>query len=326
MSKMNRRLIFVAVFLVLWFLKSRYIDQPRYRDVPQPQIFPTGDLAVRARGEYLVRGPGACVECHADPEVINKYRSEPSNFPTDSAMSGGLKFYLPVGAYYAANLTSDQVTGLGTYTGQLIAHTLRNGIGSDEHALPPVMRFADLSDDDLTAIISYLRSRPPVSHTVVRRDWGGVKADLKLSFNLRPVGPSAPPPKSVPEGATVEYGKYLANAVANCAGCHTNQDQASGVNLGEPFAGGVSMSSAVDPVNFIVSPNITPDPKTGVMTNWSEEMFLARFHQPTHPANTTMPWASFSRMKDDDLKALYRYLKTVKAVENNPGPLMKPRT
>ena len=66
---------------------------------------------------------------------------------------------------------------------------------------------------------------------------------------------------------------------------------------------------------FFHTPNLSPDSKTGHIADWTEEMFIKRFRKGKQIPESPMPWGPFSRMTDDELKAIYRYLKTVKPVE-----------
>jgi mono/diheme cytochrome c family protein len=136
------------------------------------------------------------------------------------------------------------------------------------------------------------------------------------AFLIKPVGPDGEIPKSIPRDTSASYGKYLANSIANCAGCHTNRDMMTGAAIGELFAGGLQMESVVDPENYsVLTPNLTPD-STGRLFGWSQEQFIKRFRQGRIIPHSPMPWPSFSRMSDDELKALYSYLKTLKPVKN----------
>jgi hypothetical protein len=65
-----------------------------------------------------------------------------------------------------------------------------------------------------------------------------------------------------------------------------------------------------------ITPNITPDPETGWISNWTEAQFIARFHKGRVYEDSPMPWTSFSNFSDNDLKALYRYLRTLEPVKH----------
>jgi mono/diheme cytochrome c family protein len=103
--------------------------------------------------------------------------------------------------------------------------------------------------------------------------------------------------------------------VANCAGCHTQRDPMTGAFVGELFAGGMKMEIEEDPKHYFLTPNLTPD-STGRLFGWSQEQFLQRFRQGKLIPGTHMPWNSFARMSDTELKAIYKYLKTLKPVKN----------
>ena len=130
------------------------------------------------------------------------------------------------------------------------------------------------------------------------------------AFLIKPVGPSSEVPVSVKPDSTAEYGKYLAINVANCNGCHTKRDMMTGAFVGEPFAGG-------GPMNGIVPPNLTTDSSSRIF-GWTEENFLSRFRMGKAIEKSHMPWNSFRRMTDLELKAIYKFLKTLKPVKTEP--------
>ncbi len=138
---------------------------------------------------------------------------------------------------------------------------------------------------------------------------------------IKPVGPTGPIRKSIPRDTTVIYGKYLANSIANCVGCHSNRDMTTGALIGEPFAGGLVMESIIDPEKIsLLTPNLTPDAATGKLTGWTREQFVQRFRQGRIIPHSPMPWPSFSRMSDDELKAIFKYLQTLTPVHNEVKP------
>ncbi len=138
-----------------------------------------------------------------------------------------------------------------------------------------------------------------------------------MAFGLiKPEHPKKTQAKKMVKASTVEYGEYLANSVANCVGCHTEREMKSGAFIGKPFAGG--MFFAEEPRSegkSYYSPNLTPDPETGVMAHWTEETFIARFHAG-YGFVSPMPWGSFSRIDDIDLKAIFLYLKSLEPVSS----------
>lgn len=275
-----------------------------------PDIRASTDSSVLARGRYLAFGPAHCADCHGAPEsreLMMKGEEVP--------LSGGMPFKLPIATIYVKNITPDMETGIGKLTDKEIARLLRYGVRPDGTAMLDFMPFHNVTDEDLTAIISFLRSQQPVKHKIPENTTTVVGKVVK-AFLIKPVGPDGEIPKSIPRDTTAAYGKYLAHNIANCVGCHTNRDMMTGAMISEPFSGGLKMESAVDPENYsILTPNLTPD-STGRLFGWSQEQFIKRFRQGRIIPHSPMPWPSFSRMSDDELKALYSYLQTVKPVKN----------
>ena len=120
------------------------------------------------------------------------------------------------------------------------------------------------------------------------------------------------------------YGKYLANSVANCRGCHTNRDLMTGAFIGEDYAGGLKFDMETDSgVYSLTTPNLTPGAGSRIK-GWTKEQFIQRFRMGRLIPQTHMPWGPFSRMNDDDLAAIYNFLQTVKPVQNTvPHGLVK---
>jgi len=83
------------------------------------------------------------------------------------------------------------------------------------------------------------------------------------------------------------------------------------------------MDFASDPTKVLVPPNLTPDPKTGRITRWSEGQFVGRFRLGATMPATIMPWSAYGRMTEADLRAIYRYLRSLPPVENETGPVLQ---
>ncbi|WP_349294938.1 c-type cytochrome (plasmid) [Thioclava sp. 'Guangxiensis'] len=99
----------------------------------------------------------------------------------------------------------------------------------------------------------------------------------------------------------VKQGEYIARA-ADCTACHTAPVD------GKPFSGGYKISSPMGP---IIATNITPSRDYGIGT-WSEDEFAKAIRQGVTPDGThlypAMPYPSYAKMTDADVKALYTYL------------------
>lgn len=277
-------------------------------EAPYPAIHASTDSSVIARGKYLVYGPAHCADCHSSDGTDSLV-----NLGVEVAMSGGRVFDIPPGKIRVRNITTD-ATGIGNFKDEEIARSLRYGVGKDGRALFDFMPFHNTSDDDLTAIISYLRTTEPVKNEVPKSEYSLLGKVLK-AFALKPVGPSMEVPKSVKPDSSIAYGKYLATSVANCRGCHTERDLKTGAFVGKDYAGGFEMESVVDKRYVFYTPNISPDKKTGHMYGWTEEAFINRFRKGKVYPQSPMPWGPFGKMNDMELKAIYRYLQTLEPVE-----------
>jgi mono/diheme cytochrome c family protein len=208
----------------------------RYDDVVGPDLHASTDPAVIAHGKYLVRGPAHCSNCHAgSPEEFLR-----SDKGEELDLRGGIEFPLgPIGFLYPKNLTNDKETGIGRYDDRTVFRMMRTSIKPNGTVtLTPLMPFHRMADDDLVAAVSYLRSLAPVKNAVPEPRYTFMgKAIRTFAPLFKPVIVDAP--KVAPaEAPTRERGEYLARYVANCVGCHTKGDLATGRYIGPEFAGG----------------------------------------------------------------------------------------
>ena len=274
-------------------------------EAPYPELKASSDPQVIARGRYLAFGPAHCSDCHtadADRDLLRAGGTPP--------LSGGLTFVIPPGTIRVPNITPDSATGIGRRSDGEIARMLRYGVRHDGRAAFPFMEFHDMSDSDIVAVLSFVRSQPPVAHAVADHElsWVGKGAS---AFLISPIGPSASPPAASPEpGPTLERGAYLVSALANCAGCHSQRSMVSGAYTGPKLQGGMEMESSVNAKIKLVPPDITSRPG-GRVAGWTEDEFVARFRGGERIPGSPMPWQAFGRMSDDDLRAIYRYLRSV---------------
>lgn len=314
--------IFLAILMLIisFFLFVHFTWEKKF-DAPYPDIHASHDSLVIARGKYLANGPAHCGGCHVPMDQVRSFDEG-----KELNLIGGWELSFPgFGTFRAPNITPDKTNGIGRFTDQEIARSLRYGVGTDGRALFPMMPFQGMSDQDLTAVISYLRSLPAVYHPVEDIEYGFMAKALFSLGMWKPEGPKNDPVKSIPIDSTVEYGKYLAYHVSNCVACHTEVDMSTGKVIGKDFAG----KAIFDPDAFsegysYISPNLTPDPETGVMSSWSEQQFIDRFKQGRIHRGSPMPWGSFSRMNQVELKALYRFLNSLDPVKNEIGQTVFP--
>jgi mono/diheme cytochrome c family protein len=279
---------------------------------PFPTIHASREPAVIERGRYLVEGPAHCGECHGavDPPAVSRI---------GRPLIGGQEFVLPVGTFRVPNITSDKQTGIGAIPDEALARMIRYGVKPDGHAALPFMPYANLSDDDLTAIISFLRTQAPVRHAVADHDVNAL-GKIVQAFVLEPKGPTGTPRKSFAPEATAAYGEYLTHDVGNCVMCHTKVDLRTGAFAGPKFGGGAEHEAVNNPAKTYVTPNLTPDPRWGWLQGWSEDAFVSRFKSGRVHSDSPMPWEAFSSMTETDVRAIYRYFQTLPPARTGPDP------
>ncbi|HEV8447115.1 MAG TPA: c-type cytochrome [Gemmatimonadaceae bacterium] len=318
---MIRKILLVlgSVLLVVVVGGALYVGSRQHLtfDAPYPKVVASKDSAVIDRGRYIVRVAAGCAACHGDPAQRAAYKSG-----ADTPLIGGFVFDIPPGKFYPRNLTPDAETGLGGVGDSAIARALRYGVGHDGRALLPFMEMQGLSDDDLVAVVSYLRTQAPVHNVVPPHYFNVMGKVVKATAMSRPVGPSSTPPAVAPRGASVETGKYLVESVALCWACHTERSRVTGALTGPKFGGTKGFQEADDPTHSWSPPNITSDKETGRLGLWTEDQFVARFRQGRVIPGSPMPWQAFAKLSEDDLRSIYRYLKSVPAVKRDNGPVM----
>ncbi|HKV42032.1 MAG TPA: cytochrome c [Blastocatellia bacterium] len=217
------------------------------------------------------------------------------------------------------NITPDRETGAGAWTDDMLARAIREGIGHDGRTLFPLMpytRYRAMSDEDLASVIVYLRSLPGVHRQMP-------KTEINFPVNRLIKGVPRPITRPVvaPDLSTaIKRGSYLAN-IANCVECHTPRNRGQAI-AGLEFAGGFPFDT---PQGTVASANITPDP-TGI-PYYDEQTFVQTLRAGQVKArklNPVMPWAVYRNMTDEDLKALYAYVRTIKPVKHRVDNTEKP--
>ncbi|HEV7220391.1 MAG TPA: cytochrome c [Terriglobales bacterium] len=256
------------------------------------------------RGEYLVDAVINCMGCHAKHD-------EKADPPVLLSKEGAGNVLYDDGNFrlVAANITPDPDTGIGKWSDDAIARAIREGIAADGRTLFPAMpyeRFRNMSDEDVASIVVFLRSLPPVHSDLPPAKIPFVFARLVQSVPQPVTEPVTEPDVSTP----VKRGTYLLK-IATCRDCHTPRDPKFNVIPGLEMAGGAPMDSGV------FSANLTPD-ASGI-GYYDEALFIETIrtgYVGARKLNSIMPWWAFRNMTDDDLKAVFAYLRTLKPVHH----------
>lgn len=283
---------------------------------PIPDYTIKPDSAKIAHGKYLALGPAHCSHCHAPIESLPAVE-----MGKEVDMTGGFVFELPIGNIYSPNITSDPETGIGSYSDGQLYRMLRHNVRADGQICLELMPFFNMCEYDIESIICYLRTLKPVKKERKPNEYNFLGKVVR-TFALQPSQPAGELMAEIERDTTIEYGKYLSEAVANCMGCHTERDLKTGAFVGQPYAGGFVFHDASTQMWKYVTPNITPDPETGIMSSWSEEQFIERMRGGRVHMTSPMPWGPFSRLDDTDLKALYRFLQTVEPINRDNGQIV----
>jgi len=240
--------------------------------------------AAIARGEYLVKTRVNCEGCHGD-DLAGKVL-------IDQAI---------VGYWAPPNLTAGAGSMTRGFTANDWDRAIRHGVRhTGQSSSMPATEFVNLSDHELSDIVAYVQSRPPVDRTMKPVGIGpvfsfvvGFGSSALSAYKIDHEKPHAVEPPV--EAASVELGGHLAQV---CRGCH-----------GDNLTGG---KIAGDP-NMPIVANLTPH-ETG-LKGWTESDFIRALREGKRKDGTDilpqMPWKAYGQMKDVELKALWAYLQTI---------------
>jgi mono/diheme cytochrome c family protein len=245
---------------------------------------PTDPEAI-GRGEHLsvIRG---CTDCHYENLAGGIFTEDPA-----------------LGTLYASNLTPGK-GGLDHYSDEDWIRAIRHGVGSNNKPLlwMPSQEFYYLGDEDLGALIVYLKSLPPVDNENPDHSLLPIGRALFLAgqLDLLPaelVDHKSPRPQTPAIGITIEYGEYMA---VGCMGCH-----------GPGFSGGPIPGA---PPDWLPAANLTP---SGDLANWTEADFLSAFRTGIKPNGQqfeeNMPYRAVGQMSDEELKSVWLLLQSLPA-------------
>jgi mono/diheme cytochrome c family protein len=280
-----------VVGLLLAVIGSTYgISELKLRgtyDVPTPTLRISGDAAAIERGRHLAVAIGKCVDCHGDDFG--------GRIMIDDAA---------VGLFAGPNLTSGG-HGAALHDTDWV-RAIRHGVRPDGTPLivMPSQEYWHFDDEELAAVVAYIRSLPPVRREMPASSVGPViramnllgevpmAAEMINHYAVRSAAPAS--------GPTAEYGGHLVNL--GCRGCH-----------GEALTGGPIPGA---PPDFLPAANITMH-ESGI-GSWTEADFFRALRTGRRPdggvlAQQSMPWNTTKLMTDNEIKAIWAYLKSVPA-------------
>ena len=256
-------------------------------DFPVARLDIPTDSASIARGRHLAGPIAKCVDCHG----------------TD--FGGKVVVDAPaIGLFAGPNLTTGRGGIGGQITPEQFARLLRHGVRRDGHPVifMPSESYQFLADADIAALYAFLRTVPPVDREPPPTTIGpviralNVAGQVPLAVDVIAHDSTAAPKLAPTAGPTAEYGRYLAE-IGGCTGCH-----------GPGLSGGRVPGT---PPDWKPASNLTP---AGI-GSWSEADFTRALRQGLRPGgtpiDTIMPWRLTRQMTDDEIGALYAFLKGV---------------
>lgn len=278
-------LVLVVGLVAYVYVRSEWRLKTSYDKKLTTIVIPT-DSATVARGDHLYHATVSCALCHGD--------------------DGGGKMFEDVPRLLTVagpNLTRGKGGKGATFTDADFVRAIRHGIHRDSTSLVlmPSEVYVGLAEDDLAAIIAYIKQLPPVDRVMPAPRFGPVGRALlsagKFNILVAPKTREWKPVVSVPAGATAEYGEYITR-VTGCKGCHGN---------------GLSGGKVAGPPGIPLAANLTP---AGLGT-WTEKDFVRAMREGKRldgsKIDEFMPWRAFGRMNDEELRAIWLYLQSVPA-------------
>jgi mono/diheme cytochrome c family protein len=305
----------IVITLVAIYFKSQ-ARLTRVYEVPGETVAIPTDSASIEYGQHIFRFRG-CEACHSAGKYSNLSEQTLGTHLSGSSrdvtrMEGNVYLDDPaVGKVVASNLTAGK-GGVGSgYTDQGWVRAIRHGIRPDGTPLlfMPSTEFYFLSDEDLGAVIAYIKSAPPADHELPRSSisWTGrIVMTLVSSITFIPaelIPHSGPRPVAPKVGITPEYGEYLTHS---CKVCH-----------------GLTMSGGTIPgfpSSWPSAPNLTFGTGSALPT-WSEEGFMNTLRTGVTPEGRQvrgeyMPWGSYKFMSEEELKAVWAYLQSLPSLDH----------
>ena len=288
----------------------RPVIGPKMRPLTARTFEPTP--ARLERGRYIAETVSGCLYCHSELDTSVQGAGITYKRGTEgkgrSLAADGLPFL------HAPNLTSHKETGAGGWSDDALARAIREGIGHDDRTLFPMMpysNFKKMSDEDLASVVVYLRTLKPIEAAQPKPQ---IPFPLNRLINGAPQPVDAPVPQ--PDLSTpIKRGEYMVT-LAGCGDCHTPMNEQGQFLTHLAFAGGEMIRlEGIRP--SAASANLTPS-SSGI-PYYTEDLFLETIRTGRvreRQLSDLMPWAYYRNMTDQDLTAIFAYLKALKPIEH----------
>lgn len=300
----------IAVILLVAVIAFTYIN---FSDIPYYEIKKV-DYHAKSSPEAIARGQKLasmlCAGCHL-------------NFETGKLIGRKLTDAPPeFGEIFSQNITQDKNYGIGNWTDGELLTLFRTGIKKNGQYTPPYMaKLPLMSDEDINAIIAFLRSDNPMITADATPDTPSKPAFL-TKFLCKVAWKPFPMPTEkivIPDSTnTVALGKYLAHNL-DCFSCHSadfKTDDFLKPELSVGYFGGGNKPLDMEG-RVMLTPNLTPDKETGIGT-WSKEKFVKALKNGIVDGDRALlfPMMPYIQLTDSEAGAIYDYLKTIPPIKN----------
>tara|TARA_R110000823_G_scaffold23454_1_gene69883 strand:+ start:67 stop:1023 length:957 start_codon:yes stop_codon:yes gene_type:complete len=297
--------IVLLIAIALIFISAN--DIPSY-DMEKIDFKVDNNPEAIARGEKLALM--LCASCHLNHQT-NKLTGQ-------KMMDAPPEF----GEIYSQNITQDKTYGIGDWTDGELVYLLRTGIKRDGQYSPPYMaKLPHMADEDINAIIAFLRSDHPMVKADPTPDIPPkpsllTKILCRVAFKPLPLPTEAIPLPN--ENKAVELGKYLAHNL-DCFSCHSADFKTNDFlnpELSEGYFGGGNKPLDLQGRVMLTS-NLTPDKETGI-GNWTKEDFVnaLKYGQKKGAKALTYPMLPYPQLTDAEAGAIFEYLQTIPPIKN----------
>jgi mono/diheme cytochrome c family protein len=321
---LRTKILLITVVIILFIIVSTLLTLQCYFPRPiavQDIKVSRSDTTLIKRGAYLVNNVAACNQCHAPRDWGTFSAPVIAGREGEGEYTPGVE-ELP-GKFYPSNITPHN---LGNWSDGEIYRVLTSGITKDGDPLfqfMPYDAYGKMTTNDVKAVIAYLRTM-----TSINKESHESKIDFPLNLIMRTFDRKPNPTAPEVIKTEVQRGGYLVS-IAECRACHTPMNKGQFIDSLR-FSG--TKEFVLPTGGHVYSANLTPH-ESG-LKSWTEEAFVARFkaHKDRNSLgkvekngyNTPMPWSMYAQMDEKDLKAIFKYLKTLKPINTSGKPRFTP--